>query len=281
MSECDNYRELISAKIDDELDASESERLDTHLSGCERCRSYYGTLKTITDLAPDLAVDPPEMLAKGIMYKIGLEKKAPPAKKFFNQYRFSLVGLAAALLILVGVGQFGDLFKNMKMSTAVDMNQYAVAPENGQGISPVAGGETSPVADAPEAKLFGAATAAQPQEEAIYDSAYEMSKDGSVKITSEPAKALFTNDGGARIIGESEFPDIPEAAQYGKVAVIGKDKLSDRIEAYERHESGEYSYYLVSQEEFDELTTGLSEYDLYTTEGSIPPGSQIMIIVTE
>lgn len=43
---CDNYRELLSAELDDELSADEAVGLAEHLAGCATCRFYRDDLRS-------------------------------------------------------------------------------------------------------------------------------------------------------------------------------------------------------------------------------------------
>ncbi len=41
---CEKFKKLISAKIDDEIDALQSEKLNRHISECSECKDYYDDL---------------------------------------------------------------------------------------------------------------------------------------------------------------------------------------------------------------------------------------------
>jgi predicted anti-sigma-YlaC factor YlaD len=41
---CEEFQEAISAFVDDELSNLDSDRMVTHLNGCEPCRHFAGTL---------------------------------------------------------------------------------------------------------------------------------------------------------------------------------------------------------------------------------------------
>lgn len=75
LRDCSEYDIMLSARLDGELSEDEERELEEHLASCPECRKYLRLLETVRDgLQEDLPA-PPETLAQGVMYKVGLEKK--------------------------------------------------------------------------------------------------------------------------------------------------------------------------------------------------------------
>ena len=245
MSECEKYRELLSTRIDGELEASENAEVEKHIGECKDCRSYVHILEMIADCAPELFVDPPESLAKGIMYKIGLENKESFSKRFFGRRQFSLIGLAAAVVLIVASGRFSGLFNE------VPQESYA---EHDRASMTIAGGimDASIHADVSDS---GEVTMESNLENAV--------KSRAQAYAAETESALmFAGDTNVTYIGVNELPDIPQAQNYSTVVVIGENDVTDALKIYEREESGAYAYYVIPIEEYDSLCSEWSGYEL-------------------
>ena len=62
--DCSSYRELISARLDDELTALESEALHTHLDHCPGCSSFAAQAAALVPVVRVRAADPiPDLVA--------------------------------------------------------------------------------------------------------------------------------------------------------------------------------------------------------------------------
>ena len=107
MSNCEKYLEMISAMVDGELTAEQEVELRTHIDQCGECAKVYDAFMSISNVLADDLVAPPETLAKGIMYKINLNKKGGAARRFaIGRY----TAIAACLaLVLFGASHFGLL----------------------------------------------------------------------------------------------------------------------------------------------------------------------------
>lgn len=105
MTDCEKYMELMSAMLDGELSDEQEAELRTHIDKCEDCRRVYNAFKGISGALNEELVTPPEMLAKGVMFKINNQKKT---NKRFVFGKFT--ALAACLaLVLFGASHFGLL----------------------------------------------------------------------------------------------------------------------------------------------------------------------------
>ena len=47
MMECEQYQEMCSAYLDDELNTGEQADLQAHLSACPACEAYMDSLRTV------------------------------------------------------------------------------------------------------------------------------------------------------------------------------------------------------------------------------------------
>ena len=107
MRDCQKYIEMISAMVDGELTAQQETELRTHIDQCSECARVYDAFVGISGAIADDLIAPPETLAKGIMYKINLNKKGGAGRRFaFGRY----TAIAACLaLALFGASYFGLL----------------------------------------------------------------------------------------------------------------------------------------------------------------------------
>jgi len=144
VNDCKKYVEMISSMVDGELTAQQETELRTHIDQCGECAKVYDAFVSISDVLDDDLVAPPETLAKGVMYKINLQKKG--GKRFvFGRY----TAIAACIaLVLVGASHFGllngsnpDTTAPMNLSKAAD--NESVAMGSSFGDSAVGDGTTS------------------------------------------------------------------------------------------------------------------------------------------
>lgn len=106
----EDYLELISRAIDNDLTESERVELQAHLAVCEECREYYEFLSRADHTLQENLAEPPEGLHGAIMNAVHSEQKNASPKQFFKKYRFTAVAAAAALIIMAAayVGPFGE-----------------------------------------------------------------------------------------------------------------------------------------------------------------------------
>ena len=114
MQDCSRYHEMLSALVDNALSEEESRELDAHLATCARCRSDLRLLQTLHETLGQALPDPPETLRKGVMYKVGLEKK-----RRFGAFGRWAVSAAVFCIALLGVVKLtGNDLKSMRSVTA-------------------------------------------------------------------------------------------------------------------------------------------------------------------
>lgn len=107
MDNCKDNIEAISQLVDGELGDARASELRAHIAQCETCRRVYDAFSAISDsLGSDLA-RPPEMLSKGIMFKINLMTQRNKSSRFAFG-RFTAIAACLAI-ILFGAGRFGLL----------------------------------------------------------------------------------------------------------------------------------------------------------------------------
>lgn len=103
---CDEIYELISLHIDGETTPEQEQMLAAHLAECERCRDLLRAYEDIQSGVAELASDPPERFAEGVMYRVAQEAGGNGGKKrrFAFGHATAFAAVAAALVILVGTG---------------------------------------------------------------------------------------------------------------------------------------------------------------------------------
>ena len=129
MSDCEKYIEMISSMVDGELTAEQEAELRTHIDQCGECARVYDAFLGISDALAEDLIAPPEMLAKGVMYKIKMQKKGG---SHFAFGRYTAIAACLAL-ILFGASHFGlldglNMGSNAPavMSKAADESMYAM-----------------------------------------------------------------------------------------------------------------------------------------------------------
>lgn len=114
MENCKGKIEEISLLVDSELDAEQEAELRAHIAECHTCKTIYNSFLAISSSIGDELVEPPEMLAKGIMFKINNRKSSK--KRHFAFGSFTAIAACLAV-ILLGAGKFG-LLDSFKPNTA-------------------------------------------------------------------------------------------------------------------------------------------------------------------
>ncbi len=101
---CENAILLMSGHLDGENSAEEEALLQAHLAGCEDCRRLMSAYESIEQNTAALETPVPEGFKSGVMYRIEREANPKKQKKRFR-YTGTLVGaVAAALVLMVGLG---------------------------------------------------------------------------------------------------------------------------------------------------------------------------------
>ncbi|MBP8640234.1 MAG: zf-HC2 domain-containing protein [Oscillospiraceae bacterium] len=138
MSDCEKYIEMISAMVDGELTAEQEAELRTHIDSCQECARIHDAFLGISDAFSESLVAPPETLAKGVMYKIKMQKKGGSR---FSFGRYTAIAACLALAIF-GASYFG-LLDGLNMgssapaalSRAADESMYSMNSALGDAAS--------------------------------------------------------------------------------------------------------------------------------------------------
>ena len=101
---CEEALLLISGQIDGTNTDEEMALLREHLAGCPDCRQTMEVLTQIEQEIAGLEEEPPASLKTNVMNVIRAE-----AKPKRNTRRWAPVAVAAALIVVVGMTQFGQL----------------------------------------------------------------------------------------------------------------------------------------------------------------------------
>jgi anti-sigma factor RsiW len=96
--------EDISVYIDGEMPEAEAACLRGHLAECPSCSALYNDLSALRDGFDCLDVPPPDTLAPGIMYKIGLGGEPSRTARIVR----SLVAVAACLVAVLVISRMWD-----------------------------------------------------------------------------------------------------------------------------------------------------------------------------
>ncbi|MEG1491791.1 MAG: anti-sigma factor [Oscillospiraceae bacterium] len=105
MSDCKKNIEMISCLIDGELPAEQEASLRAHINSCDNCKKVYEAFSGISDTLSNDLVEPPEMLAKGIMFKIKAAEKGG-SKRRFAFGRFTAIA-ACFVVTMFAAARFG------------------------------------------------------------------------------------------------------------------------------------------------------------------------------
>lgn len=101
---CDEYLELLSARLDGALTGAEERELEGHLAACPDCRAVGAQLSALQGAFSELEDIPaPEGFAQGVMDRIRAEE-APKVIPLFKRPQVrALAGLAACLVVAAGL----------------------------------------------------------------------------------------------------------------------------------------------------------------------------------
>ncbi len=115
---CDNYKMMINAYADNEMDKSEEAFLFTHLSGCEECRTYFKSLSLVS--SGIVKEEFPRELEERIFISIK-NKQNKRTSRFFKIKFFPAISYAAAaVLLVVSLLLYSELnnYKNMMVEVS-------------------------------------------------------------------------------------------------------------------------------------------------------------------
>lgn len=102
---CEQAMELLSAKLDGELDPQTDAALTRHLETCEACRCLWTAYCEIDAGIADLEAEPPAELYTGVMEKIRTTPVVKPVKKRRPMWGIgTLVAAAAVFALMISTG---------------------------------------------------------------------------------------------------------------------------------------------------------------------------------
>ena len=140
MKPCEAYAENLALYLDGMLTGEEQEELLQHVEECPVCARRLEAYRILLHEVEDLTVEPPASMHANIMK--AAKQSQRPKRKIFGIGPFTAVTAAAAIILLVVGGVFGDLsnFYLFGRNTAADSASPATqsttmapaaAPENG------------------------------------------------------------------------------------------------------------------------------------------------------
>ena len=107
MHTCDEVLDLISLRLDGELDGDQERVLAEHLASCPECSALAGDL-ALHAAMPGMNEEPPAFIMEKVMARIGAATAEPvpfPAKKSHSR-QWHAWGAAAAAVVVVATGIF-------------------------------------------------------------------------------------------------------------------------------------------------------------------------------
>lgn len=101
---CDNYLEMLSARLDGALTEAEERELEAHLASCPACRAAEAQLRALRAAFTGLEdVPAPEGLARDVMERVREPEPRKSVPLFRRPLFKALAGLAACGLLAVGL----------------------------------------------------------------------------------------------------------------------------------------------------------------------------------
>ena len=103
---CEQMLELLSARLDGELNQTEEQAVQAHLEQCPECRALWEQLSALQFSLEDLEILPaPEEFAQGVMARVRQESRRPKVVPLWKHRQVrALVGVAACAALFVGLG---------------------------------------------------------------------------------------------------------------------------------------------------------------------------------
>lgn len=250
MAACEEYLELISRYVDNDLSGDESEQLFEHLAHCAGCSDALSSFEELRIMAKENLKSPPSELRSGVMESIKATKNRP----WYVRWRFTAVAAIFALVILaLSATPLGEVFAPPSES------QVLVASESADRSAPPA-----------------AFSASESDASVVEDNAKAMPK---ASATNDLAAQLEAAEEAARGAAPPVTPYGREFAQYLTFTAAEAPEVlypitSDRTEQ-------NVIYYIVSDAQFSAVQSALLEDGV---ELSVFPGnaqeSESLIILT-
>lgn len=186
---CDKSMELIGLHIDGESTPEQEQQLSEHLAGCASCRALLEAYEQIDIGVAALEAEPPERFVSGVMYRVSQESGGTKKRRFVHRHAAALVGVAAALAVLVGTG-------TLPLPRAEDAIEYETVDvadaQLAKTAAPAAADSAETVeAEQPEADVGQMALESYDAVfDAVADTDASAAEDASMKLESEMADAF-------------------------------------------------------------------------------------------
>lgn len=103
---CEQMLELLSARLDGELNQTEEQAVQAHLEQCPECRALWEQISALQFSLDDLETIPaPEDFAQGVMARVRQESRRPKVVPLWKHRQVkALMGVAACAALIVGLG---------------------------------------------------------------------------------------------------------------------------------------------------------------------------------
>jgi anti-sigma factor RsiW len=123
MKNCEDIRELLSARLDGELTAEEARLLDGHLASCEACRGELAELERTWKALGELSdVEVPAGLDQRVIARATGSKRPTSASRRILRWVYPLSAAAAVLVAVV-------VAFHMKSGVAVDLETHQIVKD--------------------------------------------------------------------------------------------------------------------------------------------------------
>lgn len=131
------YKELLSALLDGELNERERAEVMAHLETCEDCRTYLAELSILRDaLGEPEDVPVPEDFAAGVMARLHEEKQPRPAKKAGAWHKWGALAACAAIVVLAAATVPNALRMGSSRDAAGGSGTPMAAPATAAPVAP-------------------------------------------------------------------------------------------------------------------------------------------------
>ena len=136
--DCNRYLELLSARLDGALTEAEERELEEHLLNCPDCRAVGAQLAALQEAFPELEdISAPEGFTQGVMDRIRESEPKKVIPLFKRPQVRALAGLAACLVVVVGLYGASRWKSQEKMMLVTRSFQQDVLEETVDGAGDV------------------------------------------------------------------------------------------------------------------------------------------------
>ncbi|MCK4605908.1 MAG: zf-HC2 domain-containing protein [candidate division Zixibacteria bacterium] len=127
---CEQYRELISARVDGEIESEELDALEAHLEQCPECAAFARQVKQLQELAADspLVLMPSEV--EEVILSRSNRQQSLWRRLFSGHYRIPrpLAWAAALLLVFLSVNSL------ISRDGSTPSEHFIITPEDSQPV---------------------------------------------------------------------------------------------------------------------------------------------------